>query len=61
MGMLVDRSAQGMGLRSWRYSALIEDHEVTALFSEEGRRDNPPGVPVVVSGASIMLDHLRAG
>jgi peroxiredoxin len=59
MGMLVDRSAQGMGMRSWRYSMLVEDGRISALFSEQGFGDNPPGVPVVVSGAQIMLDHLR--
>ena len=25
MGMLVDRRQQGMGMRSWRYSMLVED------------------------------------
>ncbi|MDA7426853.1 peroxiredoxin [Primorskyibacter aestuariivivens] len=59
MGMLVDRSAQGMGMRSWRYSMLVEDGAVTALFSEPGFRDNPPGVPVERSGADTMLAHLR--
>lgn len=59
MGMLVDRSANGMGLRSWRYSMLVEDGKITALFSEPGLRDNPPGVPVQVSGADTMLAHLR--
>jgi peroxiredoxin len=61
MGMLVDRSAQGMGLRSWRYAMLVEDGEITALFSEPGVKDNPPGVPVKVSGAETMLAHLEAG
>lgn len=61
MGMLVDRSAQGMGLRSWRYAMLVEDGEITALFSEPGLRDNPPGVPVKVSNAETMLAHLRSG
>lgn len=59
MGMLVDRSANGMGLRSWRYSMLVEDGKITALFSEPGLRDNPPGVPVQVSGTDTMLAHLR--
>jgi peroxiredoxin len=59
MGMLVDRSAQGMGMRSWRYSMLVEDGQITALFSEPGIRDNPPGVPVQVSDAGTMLAHLR--
>lgn len=59
MGMLVDRSAQGMGMRSWRYSMLVEDGAITALFAEPGLRDNPPGVPVDWSGAGRMLDHLQ--
>lgn len=59
MGMLVERMGQGMGMRSWRYSMLVEDGRISALFSEQGFGDNPPGVPVVVSGAQIMLDHLR--
>ena len=59
MGMLVDRSAQGMGMRSWRYSMLVEDGAITALFSEPGFCDNPPGVPVERSGADEMLAHLR--
>lgn len=60
MGMLVERGAQGMGQRSWRYSMLVEDGKITALFAEPGLRDNPPGVPVAVSGADTMLAHLRA-
>lgn len=59
MGMLVDRSSQGMGLRSWRYSMLVEDRRIAALFAEPGLRDDPPGVPMTVSGAETMLDHLR--
>jgi peroxiredoxin len=59
MGMLVDRSAQGMGMRSWRYSMLVEDRTIVQLFAEPGFRDNPPGVPVEVSGAETMLGYLR--
>lgn len=59
MGMLVDRSAQGMGLRSWRYSMLVEDGRIVKLFAEPGLRDNPPGVPVQVSDAGTMLAFLR--
>ena len=61
MGMLVDRSATGMGMRSWRYSMLVEDGQITQLFSEPGFADNPPGVPVKVSGADTMLEHIRTG
>lgn len=59
MGMLVDRSATGMGMRSWRYSMLVEDRQITALFAEPGLSDNPAGVPVKVSGAETMLEYLR--
>jgi peroxiredoxin len=60
MGMLVERTSNGMGLRSWRYSMLAEDRTIAKLFIEPAFRDNPPGVPVQVSGAETMLDHLKA-
>lgn len=59
MGMLVDRSGTGMGMRSWRYAMLVEDRAIVALFAEPGLRDNPPGVPVTVSDAETMLAFLR--
>ena len=59
MGMLVDRSAQGMGMRSWRYSMLVENGKITKLFAEPGLRDNPSGVPMTVSSAETMLDYLH--
>lgn len=61
MGMLVDRSAQGMGMRSWRYSMLVEDRRILSLFAEPGLCDNPAGVPLRHSSAEVMLDHLRSG
>jgi peroxiredoxin len=59
LGMLVDRSRQGMGKRSWRYSMLVEDGVITALFAEPGFQDNPAGVPVKVSDAETLLAHIR--
>ena len=59
MGMLVDRSPQGMGMRSWRYSMLVEDRRIVRIFAEPGFRDTPPGVPVEVSDAGTMLAFLR--
>ena len=59
MGMLVDRSAQGMGMRSWRYSMLVENGKITKMFAEPGLRDNPSGVPMTVSSAETMLDYLQ--
>lgn len=60
MGMLVERSNQGMGMRSWRYSMLVDDKRIRQLFAEPNFRDNPPGVPLSVSGAETMLAHLRS-
>ena len=34
MGMLVNKSKQGFGMRSWRYSALIDNCEVFKMFVE---------------------------
>ena len=59
MGMLVERSEQGMGMRSWRYSMLVTDSIIEKLFVEPGFRDSPPGVPVDVSSAETMLDYLK--
>ncbi|MGQ7845609.1 peroxiredoxin [Granulosicoccus sp. 3-233] len=59
MGMLVERTEQGMGLRSWRYSMLVNDRHIERLFVEPGFKDNPPGVPVDVSSAETMLDYLK--
>lgn len=59
MGMLVDRSDHGMGLRSWRYSMLVEDCAIRRIFAEPGLRDNPDGVPLDRSSAEVMLEYLR--
>ncbi|MDJ0822811.1 MAG: peroxiredoxin [Paracoccaceae bacterium] len=59
MGMLVDRSAQGMGMRSWRYAMLVEDRVITRFHAEPGFADNPSGVPVAVSDANTMLRAIR--
>ena len=59
MGMLVDRSSQGMGMRSWRYSIYVDDGEIKQFFVEPDFQDNPAGVPVQVSGADTMLSYLQ--
>lgn len=59
LGMLVDRKAQGMGLRSWRYSMFVDDKKIDKIFAEPGMRDDPPGVPLQDSGAEAMLEYLR--
>jgi thioredoxin-dependent peroxiredoxin len=59
MGMLVDRTANGMGYRSWRYSMFVDDGVIKQMFAEPNVRDNPPGVGVEVSDADTMLKWLR--
>ncbi len=60
MGMLVARTEQGMGMRSWRYAFHAVDGQIKKMFVEPGFKDNPAGVPVEVSDAGTMLDYLRA-
>ncbi|MHB2168171.1 redoxin family protein [Alsobacter sp. R-9] len=59
MGMLVLRTHQGMGLRSWRYSMLVEDKAIVKMFVEPGFQDLPTSSPLQVSGAETMLEYLR--
>lgn len=59
MGMLVDKSNLGFGMRSWRYSAFIEGGEVKKMFVEPGFDDNCPSDPFEVSDADTMLNWLK--
>jgi peroxiredoxin len=49
MGMLVDKSNIGFGMRSWRYAAVINNGEVEQMFAEEGMMDNRGDDPYEVS------------
>lgn len=59
MGMLVDKSNLGFGMRSWRYAAYIENGEVRKMFVEPGFEDNCPTDPFEVSDADTMLNWLK--
>ena len=59
MGMLVKKQNLGFGERSWRYSMLVEDGEITALFEETGKTDNCDSDPFECSDSAIMLAHLQ--
>ena len=59
MGMLVEKSNLGFGLRSWRYSMLVEDGEIRKMFVEEGYSDNCPNDPFEISDADTMLGFLK--
>jgi len=59
MGMLVRKDNLGFGARSWRYSMLVENGVITALFSEAGKCDDCATDPFEVSDADTMLQHLK--
>lgn len=56
MGMLVDKSDLGFGMRSWRYSMLVRDGIIEKMFIEQ----EGPGDPFKVSDADTMLKYLNA-
>ena len=60
MGMLVDRSGHGMGMRSWRYSMYVDDGAIRKVFAEPDIRDNPDGIGVTVSDAESMHAYLKS-
>ena len=59
MGMLVHKDNLGFGMRSWRYSAFIDNGEVKKLFSEEGYSDNCENDPFEVSDADTMMNFVK--
>ncbi len=60
MGMLVDKSNVGFGMRSWRYSMYVENGQIQKLFAEDGFSDNCQSDPFEVSDAGTMLAYLKA-
>lgn len=60
MGMLVCKDNLGFGMRSWRYSMLVDNGEIKKMFIEEGFQDNCPTDPFAVSDADTMLNYLKA-
>lgn len=58
MGMLVDKSNLGFGMRSWRYSMLVDDGRIEKIFIEPDYEDNCPLDPFEVSDADTMLAYL---
>jgi thioredoxin-dependent peroxiredoxin len=59
MGMLVDKSNLGFGLRSWRYSMVVNDGTIEKVFAEPGHSDNCETDPFEVSDADTMLAYLK--
>lgn len=59
MGMLVDKSNLGFGMRSWRYSMVVNDCQIEKIFIEPDFGDNCPTDPFEVSDADTMLAYLK--
>jgi peroxiredoxin len=59
MGMLVDKSNLGFGMRSWRYSMLVNDGQIEKMFVEPDYGDNCPIDPFEVSDADTMLAYSK--
>jgi thioredoxin-dependent peroxiredoxin len=59
MGMLVEKSNLGFGMRSWRYSMLVNDGKIEKVFAEPGYSDNCETDPFEVSDADTMLAYLK--
>ncbi|HPF45935.1 MAG: peroxiredoxin [Alphaproteobacteria bacterium] len=60
MGMLVNKENLGFGMRSWRYSMLVDDGEIVKLFAEPGYSDNCPTDPFEVSDADTMYKYVKS-
>lgn len=59
MGMRVKKENLGFGSRSWRYSMLVEDKQISKMFSEPGQMDNCLEDPFAVSAVENLLDYLK--
>ncbi len=60
MGMLVDKSNIGFGMRSWRYAAIVKDGVVEAWFEEPGICDNHDQDPYGESSPETVMAWLKA-
>jgi thioredoxin-dependent peroxiredoxin len=59
MGMLVDKSNIGFGMRSWRYAMVVDDCHIDKIFLEAGHEDNCEIDPFDVSDADTVLAYLK--
>ena len=60
LGFLVDKSNIGFGMRSWRYSMVVNDGVIEQMFVEPGFCDNGEDDPFEVSDADNILNYLES-
>jgi glutaredoxin-like protein len=54
MGMDIDHRDAALGMRSWRYSMLVDNGKIEKMFIEPDK----PNDPFEVSDAETMIKHL---
>ena len=59
MGMLVDKSNLGFGMRSWRYAMLVDDGEIVEMWPEPGFADNAGDDPYGESSPQTILERVK--
>ena len=60
MGMLVNKDHLGFGMRSWRYSMLVDNGEVIKVFEEPGKNNRgEDDDPFEVSDVDTMINYLK--
>jgi peroxiredoxin len=59
MGMLVNKSNLGFGLRSWRYAAVVDNGIVEKLFVEVGQRDNADTDPYAATTPEVVFEYVK--
>lgn len=58
MGMLVDKSNLGFGMRSWRYAMVVNDGVIEKLFVEDGICDIAQDDPYGLSSPEHILGSI---
>ena len=61
MGMLVDKSNLGFGMRSWRYAMVVKDGKIEEFWEEPGRSDNYEEDPYVTTDPDTIITYLKSG
>ena len=60
MGLLVAKPKQGFGMRSWRYSMVVDNSRIEAIFVEEGfNHESADDDPYVQTTPETMLEYLK--
>jgi len=59
LGKSVFKANLGFGVRSWRYSAIIDSDLIEVMFSEKGQVDNCEQDPYEMSKPAKLLAYLK--